>query len=721
MRKIININNDWIFSKEKIKYDNIVIPHTWNNIDGTDGGNDYYRGKCLYIKNFSIDYNSNEEVYIEFNGVNQRCEAYLNNKLIGKHLGGYSIFRFNITAYLEKENKLEVYVSNEISGDVYPQQADFTFYGGIYRDVNLIIVPKSHFDLDYFGSNGLKVTPILKNNMAFVNVEAYFTSSNGMKCKLSIGDLEKEVLIENNYCSYEFIIENPHLWDGINDPYLYLAKASIDGDLVSSRFGIREFRMDPNQGFFLNGRNYKLHGVSRHQDRENKGYAISKLDHEEDLKIIMEMGANAVRLAHYQHDQYFYDLCDEKGIICWAEIPYISEHLANGKANTISQMNELVIENYNHPSIICWGLSNEICISNSNNPSRLENHIELNNLCHSLDKTRPTVMAHIGSFDVDNNPLFKIPDIHGINIYYGWYEKNVEDCKDYFDIRHKNHSDACFSISEYGADCNPKYCGLNPERGDYTENYQCYYHEQMLDIIEARPYLWASFVWNMFDFGADGRSEGGNQGKNQKGLVTFDRRYRKDAYYLYKCHWNSEKMVHICNKHYFDRTEKKTRVVVYSNSNEVSLYKDDILIETKNGMYKYIFEFEIDGVHNIKAVANGLEDSTIIRLASVENKEYHLDNHSIINWLGFIDKERKGYFTLESRVYEILKNEEAKNYLLSSLNAYGVTMEYLTKDNPRSPGSTLEEIPIKFVLRMCKGLSVDDFNSFAEGLMKIKK
>ena len=720
MREIVNINKDWKFSKDDKVFEDISLPHTWNNIDGTDGGNDYYRGRCHYVKTLG-KLNDDRRVYIEFNGVSQTCEVYLNDVLVCSHKGGYSTFRCDITDYLKEDNRLDVYVSNAKVFDVYPQQADFTFYGGIYRDVNLIFVPSSHFELDYFGSKGIKVTPKIVDEHAEVEVEVYLKNGEGKEVTFELLNENKTCLVEDNKASVTFIIDNPHRWNGLEDPYLYEVKAKLEEDEVSTKFGVREIRFDPNTGFYLNGKKYLLRGVSRHQDRANKGCALSKEDHEEDIRLITEMGATAIRLAHYQHDQYFYDLCDKEGFIVWAEIPYISEHLSNGRDNTLSQMKELIVQNYNHPSIICWGLSNEICISNDDNPSRVNNHIELNELCHKLDATRPTAMAHIGGFSCDTNPLFKIPDIQGINIYYGWYEKKVEDVKEYFDSRHNKHPQACFAITEYGADCNPTYCNLDAERGDYSENYQCFYHEKMLEIIEERPYLWGTFVWNMFDFGADSRSEGGKAGQNQKGLVTFDRKYKKDAYYLYKAHWSNEPFIHIANKNYVDRIEEKTRVIVYSNRDAVSLYKDCILLETKRGKYKFEFEFNIEGNHEIKAVSNDLEDTTTIKKVSEPNKSYQLDNRAIINWLSFIDKEREGYFTLDSRVYEILANKEAKEYILSELKPFGITVELLTSEDPRSPGNTLEQIPIKFVLRMCRNLSAEAFNNFAEGLMKIKK
>lgn len=720
MRKIINFNENWEFSKDNINYEKVTLPHTWNAIDGTDGGSNYFRGLCHYKKHFKYTKDDNL-VYLEINAASQSADVILNGEKLFHHDGGYSTFRVNLTDYLKKDNELCINVTNEQSDKVYPQQADFTFYGGLYRDVNLVIVPKAHFDLDYYGTSGLKITPLIKGKTATVEVIAYTKNANNKTVTFKTDNQTISSIVKDDIAKATFTVKNPHLWNGILNPYLYEMSASLEEDEISSKYGIREFKMDPNNGFILNGKKYLLRGVARHQDKALVGVAISKLDMEEDLKIMLEMGVTAVRLAHYQHDQYFYDLCDRSGLVVWAEIPYISEHLAHGKQNTLDQMKDLIVQNYNHPSIVCWGLSNEICISNDDNEERYLNHVELNNLCHKLDKTRPTSMAHIGVFKFENR-LFTVPDIHGVNIYYGWYEKKVRDAEEYFDTRHKAYPNACLSITEYGADCNPKYCGKDMERGDYTENYQCYYHENMLDIIESRPYLWASFVWNMFDFGADGRNEGGKPGQNQKGLVSFDRKYKKDAYYMYKAHWSKEPFIHICNKNYKERTEENTKIVVYSNLDNISLYVDGLHVETKTGMYKYEFEINIYATHLVEARSSNLmTDSCVIVKVNEPNKDYVLDNKAIINWLGFIDKEKEGYFTLNSRVSEILLNKEAKEYILTKLKPFGITEEYLTSDNPRNPGTSLELIPVKFVLRMIKDLTPGDFNNFALGLMEIKK
>jgi beta-galactosidase len=419
--------------------------------------------------------------------------------------------------------------------------ADFTFYGGIYRDVKLILVPAEHFELTKDGTPGIKVTPTvrLKDREAYVMVETWQTGGSEVWLDIPT-EHHKEFRRVEAYSGHSvtnIILKNVHLWDGLDDPYLYTvtAKLTQNGEVldeISTRFGCREFHIDPEKGFFLNGRSYPLRGVSRHQDRVDLGNALTIKEHEEDMALVKEIGANTLRLAHYQHAQEFYDLCDENGIIVWAEIPYISKHMTNGKQNALDQLRELVTQCFNHPSVICWGLSNEITASGAVTEELLQDHRELNELCHELDSTRPTVMAHAFMLEKES-PLIPIADLASYNLYFGWYLGELEQNEQFFDEYHALYPDRVIGFSEYGADANTAFHSSQPEKGDYTEEYQCVYHEHMLKLIEERPYLWATHVWNLFDFAADGRDEGGKKGENQKGLVEFDHKTKKDTFYLY--------------------------------------------------------------------------------------------------------------------------------------------------------------------------------------------
>lgn len=409
MRTMICFNQGWQFSKPGETAQAVTLPHTWNAKDGTDGGNDYFRGTCTYTKEFAAPaHAADEEVWLEFEGAAMSAVVTLNGRELTRHAGGYSTFRVNLTPALTAQNTLTVTVDNSANRTVYPQKADFTFYGGIYRDVYMLVVPHSHFALDNHGAPALRVTPKVTDDFACaeVTIEAFCENTpNGTEVLFAIeGVGEQTAAVQGGKAVTVFDIENVHLWDGVEDPYLYSIAASLPGgDAVAVHFGCRKIEFRPDSGFWLNGKNLRLVGTARHQDRAGLGNALTPAEHEEDMQIIRDMGANTVRLAHYQHAQYFYDLCDKYGLVAWAEIPYITEHMPEARANTLSQMEELVTQNYNHPSIICWGLSNEITTTGGVNDDMLENHKLLNDLCHRLDATRPTTMAHVFMLD-PNDP-----------------------------------------------------------------------------------------------------------------------------------------------------------------------------------------------------------------------------------------------------------------------------------------------------------------------------
>ena len=629
MRTIVSFNEGWLFTKQG-KDEPVTLPHTWNAVDGQDGGDDYYRGACRYTKQFPKPaLNPGEEAWLEFKGAAYTADVSVNGEALCHHEGGFSTFRIKLPE-LKDENTVEVRVDNSSNDRVYPQKADFTFYGGLYRDVNLIIVPASHFELGYCGTSGIKVTPIvnLETKSAALTVETW---QNGEEVTVTVDGQSKTVPSVDGYAKVEFTIENVHLWDGVDDPYLYTATATLpSGDRVSTRFGCRNYKIDPQKGFILNGRSYPLRGGARHQDCKGVGNALTREHHKQDMEIIRELGANTLRLAHYQHAQEFYDLCDENGIIVWAEIPYITMHMKNGRANTLSQMEELIVQCYNHPSIAVWGLSNEITAASPVNDSLIENHRALNDLCHKLDPTRPTTMANVFMLDIDS-PLLEIPDVNSYNLYFGWYVGDLEQNDEFFDEYHAKFPNRCIGLSEYGADANPQYQSLAPEKGDYTESYQCVYHEHMLEMIEQRPWMWATHVWNIFDFAADGRDEGGKHGENQKGLVTIDRQTKKDAFYLYKAYWSKQPFVHTCGSRYVDRTEDVTEIKVYSNLPEVSLYKDGHLVESKKGDKVFVFNVPISGKHSIEARAGAYSSVILVNKVAEPNPAYAMSNRQVVN------------------------------------------------------------------------------------------
>ena len=682
MRKITTLSDGWRFGKSREAITQpVTLPHTWNAEDGQDGGNDYYRGTCWYRRALTADETAGARVFLELGGANHSAAVYLNGQLLTTHEGGYSTFRVELTDHLAETNLLEISVDNSDSDRVYPQKADFTFYGGLYREVRLISVPEEHFELLKDGTPGIKVTPVvdLEKKTATVTVETWH---NGRSVDITVNGETKTV----ERCA-EFVIENVHLWDGVDDPYLYTAAARlVSGDEISTRFGCRVFACDAQKGFFLNGRSYPLRGVSRHQDRKGKGNALSYADHAADMAIIRELGANTLRLAHYQHAQAFYDLCDETGIVVWAEIPYITMHMQNGRQNTLDQMRELITQCYNHPSIAVWGLSNEITAASSVNEDLLENHRLLNELCHKMDPTRLTTMANVFMLEIDS-PILEIPDINSYNLYFGWYLGELEQTDEFFDEYHAKYPDRVIGFSEYGADANPAFHSSRPEKGDYTEEYQALYHEHMLRMIQARPWLWATHVWNLFDFAADGRDEGGKHGENQKGLVSFDRTLRKDAFYLYKAAWNrTEPMVHLCGKRYVNRCEAETEIKVYANRPEVRLFVDGVPAGRQAGETVFTFRIPLSGEHLIRAEAEGASDEMRVCRVPSPDERYIFNKAaaSVTNWFDAAELDPT-CFSIQDTLGEIRANPRA-GAVVDAMIAKGASergdVADAVKDNP---------------------------------------
>lgn len=674
MRQIYNFNTKWGFSKEALeapttmpeRWNWVNIPHTWNNIDGQDGGNDLYRGTAFYAKELEkMDLPKADRYFLEIQGANSSAILYINGKKLANHDGGYSTWRVDITDALEDKNLFVFEVDNSQNDRVYPQNADFTFYGGIYRDLNIIAVSESHFDLEYYGTPGIKVTPEVVGKGAKVEVEVFVKNEKEtQKLVYTLKDAEGNVVAEKETPASEtvvsFEIENVHLWHGKKDPYLYTAEVCLKDeevlDNVSARFGCRTFEIHPENGFILNGEEYPLRGVSRHQDRWGIGNALLKEHHDEDMDLICELGATTIRLAHYQHDQYFYDLCDERGMVVWAEIPYISTHMPNGRENTISQMKELVVQNYNHPSIIVWGLSNEITMHGDSDEDLRENHVILNDLVHEMDKTRLTTMACVSMCSMDD-PYVQIPDTVSYNHYFGWYGGDTSQNGPWFDEFHAKYPNIPIGCSEYGCEA-LNWHTSDPQQGDYTEEYQAYYHEELIKQFYTRKYMWATHVWNMFDFGADSRNEGGENGQNHKGLITFDRKYKKDSFYAYKAWLSDEPFVHICGKRYVDRVEETTKVTVYSNQPEVELFANGVSLG-KQTCPEHFFYFEVPntGETTLVAVAGDCKDESFIRKVEVFNEEYRLkEKGAILNWFDVTAPE--GYYSLNSKIEDIVKSEE---------------------------------------------------------------
>ena len=643
MRRIEKLMQGWSFTGRAGNRQAVSLPHTWNGQDGQDGGNDYYRGTCIYDNTFAKPQfdEKTERVYLQFHGVNASAKVILNEREVKEHHGGYSTFRVDVTEELEDENQIRVEVDNSANPCVYPQKADFTFYGGIYRDVEFLIVKKEHFDLDYYGGPGFRYTTEVQGKDAYINVTAFINKeakASDVKVVVELLDAEGNVVAEEEGTEVTLHVPKVHLWDGLNDPYLYQLRATMyktgkEVDEIACNCGVRTFEFRPEDGFHLNGRAYPLHGVSRHQDFKELGNAIAIEHHDRDMELIREVGANTIRLAHYQHDQYFYDLCDKMGMIVWAEIPYISEHMPRGRENTFSQMKELIVQNYNHPSIVTWGISNEITISGRGyKKDMLDNHRALQKLVKEMDPTRPTTLACF-AMCLHLNPVAHITDLVGWNLYLGWYTPFLWLNDVWVWFWHLLYPTRPLCYSEYGAEGMPNLHSAKPKRGDNSEEYQNKYHEFMLEFFKRHPYMWAHYYWNMFDFAADARNQGGEPGMNHKGMITFDRKVKKDVFYLYKAYWTDKPFVYMAGKRYEYRTEKITEITVYSNQKEVSLYNNGKHVATKSGEHVFKFKLSMEDTNRLEVRAGEYQDSAVIYKTDKARAEYKLKKGDSSNWM----------------------------------------------------------------------------------------
>ncbi len=673
MRKVIDFNEEWKFTKEG-KSETVNIPHCWNAVDGQEGA-DYYRGECAYEKTLS---GVSGKTYIEVGAANSVSAVYVNGEAVGAHRGGYSLFRYDITKYLTGgEDKIKITVDNSDFDDVYPSMADFTFYGGIYRPVKIITdLPDCYFSLTD-GLCGIFADPVKTNDGWEVKITGFVKGDTaGKTVRYTLYSKEGEAVAQAEASGENpnavIKAQNPILWNGMKNPYLYTLKGTIlkDGeaiDCAETRIGFRTVEFDIEKGCFLNGEHIKLKGVSRHQDRYHMGNALTAKEHIEDLEIIKDIGANSIRLAHYQHDQIFYDTCDEMGFLVWAEVPVISRFSEKKIENSKSQLRELISQNRNHPCIFCWGIQNEISMGGKS--KQLVKFLnDMNDLAHSLDPYRPTTSAQVMMCD-PNSELNKITDIQGYNIYFGWYLQTFNAIDKWFDKFHADNPNVKLCLSEYGAEGIVKY--QSPDggvQGDYSETYQARLHEHYARSIEERQWLWGSYVWNMFDFGAANRNEGGVKGRNNKGLVTFDRKIKKDSFYAYKAFWSDEPFVHIGGERYVQRKCGETIIPVYSNLPEVTLTVNGEEFTFPCDRVAYFDKAVIkEGENTVTAKAGDCTHSITIIGAEEDAPEYRLpgDAHSMVkNWFGSDTGEiREGYFSINDKVGDLLKSPDVLSLL----------------------------------------------------------
>lgn len=662
------------FAKEGQAFETVALPHTWNAMDGQDGGNDYDRCQGNYEIALP-DPTEGKRQYIEIQGANHVATVWCNGQLLGTHKGGFSTFRYELTQYMQPVgNVLKVTVSNEVC-DVYPQRADFTFFGGLYRDVAFIEVDNSHFDLLKNGSDGVFATPYSQGRVRF---DLFPVCAEGLSVSVQVLDDQGNVVAsQSDHAQAHTVlyaqVESPRLWNGLQDPYCYRAVATLTRedrvvDQVTIQFGFRTFHVDAQTGFYLNGNSVPLRGVCRHQDRKDMGWAISTKEHEEDMALIRQLGANTIRLAHYQHDQKFYDLCDQTGMVVWAEIPFISQFLPGKDAydNTISQMTELIAQNYNHPSICFWGISNEITIGGFCE-ELYQNLQDLNALCKRMDPSRLTTMAQISGVPHNSEHNY-ITDVFSYNLYYGWYARNLEDNATTLDKIHRENPDRPLGLSEYGADNSVNWHSATPMNHDYTEEYAVHYHHTLLKVIMSRPYLWATHMWNMFDFAVDGRDEGGCKGLNTKGLVSHDRKLKKDSYYVYQAYWTKAPMVHICGQRFTDRAPGERDIKIFTNCEQVTLYVGGREIGTLPAVDHCVVFPEVEmqpGENVLTARAGELQHSITLNAVEQHNTDYDLPDlveaMNAGNWFESEGEDEtaqdEGGYDLTVPVGELFENE----------------------------------------------------------------
>ena len=688
MREIISLNENWTLSFPKGDHatEQVNLPHTWNAVDGNDGNGSYLRTTGVYTRTFTAPKQPREggRTYVEVLAAALNSTVKVNGQVATTHEGGFSIFRADVTDLChEGENELTIEVSNEDTPSMYPSSADFTFYGGLYRGVNLISVPDAHFDLDYYGGPGMMVTSVpTEDGGANFTIKSFVTNpADDLTVMYSIEDcFGREVASAvRGSADTEVTIYVPdaQLWS-MDEPNLYTVVATLqrnneEVDEIAANVGVRSFKVTPDEGFSINGVPTPLRGVSRHQDRVFEGNALTAEEHYDDAMLIKELGANTIRLAHYQHSQDFYDACDEIGFAVWAEIPFISVFKKGEGAHkhVMEEMKELIIQNYNHPSIMFWGISNEILIGGISQ-ELVDTHHDLEKLCKELDPTRLTTIAHVSTTPV-NGPMHHITDLESYNHYFGWYGGQMEQNGPWLDQFHAEHPDICIGISEYGCEGIINWHSNTPQCKDYTEEYQALYHEHMAQVFEDRPWVWASHVWNMFDFGCAARNEGGVSGRNNKGLITMDRKTKKDSYFVYQAYWTQTPMVHIAGRRHAQRAGETTEIKVYSNQDTVVLYVNgkEVGQQTAHRVFKFNVALN-EGFNTIVAVAGDVKDSITLEKVAEEPGYYTLPEFNerqegVANWfkqVGSMDLTApmefpEGYYSVKDTMEDLAKNEEA--------------------------------------------------------------
>lgn len=593
----IPLNKDWSFHRgfqaSPAGILKVNLPHTWNAADGMFGNTDYYRGLCTYSRKLLLSTeDAGKRVFLKIDAAQTVADIFVDHRFVMQHKGGYTAFVAELTDYLTpgKESTLEIRVNNAQTMDIAPICGDFNTYGGLNRGVHLLLTEDVCINPAYYASSGVFFTQSgVSEESAFLKIETLLSSGktvlNDCEVEFQLWDKNRQVyrtvkneISADNKVVMSMTLKKPHLWNGVEDPYLYkgvviLRKDGREIDRREEEIGFRYFSVDAEKGFFLNGKPYRLNGVNRHEDRSERASAFYNRDHDEDLELIREMGCNAVRLCHYPQAKYVHQQMDRQGLVAWPEIPFVNVYVNNPAfdENLRQQLKELILQNYNHPCILFWGLFNEINSGWLDRPSKMTS--ELNALAHELDPSRPTMGA--SNQDDDFNGF---TDLIAFNKYFGWYGSNMEDMGTWIDREHAAHPERKMGISEYGAGAcvfqqSDTLKQPEPWGQWHPENWQTYYHIENWKQLQKRDFLWCNFIWCMFDFSAAGRREGSTMGRNDKGLVTYDRKIKKDAFYFYKANWNAkDKFIYIAGRREVNRENKLVNIQAFSNSGEAELW-----------------------------------------------------------------------------------------------------------------------------------------------------
>ncbi|MBR0160256.1 MAG: beta-galactosidase [Oscillospiraceae bacterium] len=708
--KKISLNDSWLFRKlpdyrvedapdipaDGIPAQTVALPHTWYSDE------EQYKGLCVYEKTIPVP--AGERLFISFDAADQSCRVYVNGVFCGAHRGGYARFRLPIPeAALADTLSIQVFVENPVNEDICPSFGDFTVFGGLYRGAELLVCGKNHFDRCFFGTDGLIVRASLdKDGNGCLALEPHAVCASGARVRYTVRDAAGADIAFGEGLADETVslqVEKPHLWNGRHRAYLYTVTAELlsDGvtaDTVELRTGFRTVELTGDRGLLLNGRTYPIRGVAKHQDFAGVFCAVGEEQIRRDFELIDEIGATGVRLSHYQHPQKAYDCCDELGLLAWAEVPMLKmTESAALMENTEQQLRELILQNIHHPAIFCWGIQNEIAMF-KDAPYMHENCRKLHAIVRELDPNRASAAANLYPLKASSK-LNEITDIIGYNVYFGWYYGEMHDYGAYLDKMHRARPTLPFGVTEYGVDTNITLHSSDPHVKDYSEEYQALWCATVYEQIETRPWLWGSFVWNMFDFHSARRNEGGQRFINAKGLVTNDRETRKDAFYYYKARWSDEPVVHICGKRYAERAKETTAVRVFTNQPAVTLSINGESFSSTVSNATALFENVplLPGENCLTVSAGDLSDSCVLTRVETEPDSYRLPDSgggAVRNWFLAEDSYKKeGFFSLEDTANDLLDNPRTREIIR---NALPELYKVMTEKNVIPLGLTLKSI-----------------------------